>query len=47
MTDRLHSAGEEGAGRMQGGTKKELEREREREGQWSEKLKKEWTFFDS
>lgn len=45
MTDRLHSAGEEGAGRMQGGTKKELERERE--GQWSEKLKKEWTFFDS
>lgn len=30
MTDGLHSAGEEGASRMQGGTKKELERERER-----------------
>lgn len=28
MTDRLNSAGEEGAGRRQGGTKKEMERER-------------------
>lgn len=27
MTDRLNSAGEEGAGRRQGGTKKEMERE--------------------
>lgn len=42
MTDRLHSAGEEGARRMHGGKEK---RNGAIEGQWSEKLKKEGMFF--
>lgn len=45
MTDRLHCATEEGARRMQwGGEKRNGEK---KEGQWSEKLKEEQTFFYS